>query len=76
MTSAYVKDFGETRWRDKQGARRRAQGDLGHMPSASLGQDATLSLIVRGRGQERFIRELGNSLIRELGNSLIRKLEN
>jgi hypothetical protein len=35
-----------------QGTRRKAQGDLGHMPSASLGHYAPLSLVVRGRGQE------------------------
>jgi len=29
-----------------------AQGDLGHMPLASLGQDAALSFVVIGRGQE------------------------
>ena len=26
VTSAYVKDFGETRWRDKQGARKEKHG--------------------------------------------------
>ena len=31
--------------------RRRAQGDLGHLPSASLGQYALLSFVVIGRGQ-------------------------
>ena len=31
--------------------RRRAQGDLGHLPSASLGQYALLSFVVMGRGQ-------------------------
>jgi hypothetical protein len=31
--------------------RRRAQGDLGHLPSASLGQYASLSFVVIGRGQ-------------------------
>ena len=29
-----------------------------HVPSASLGQDASLSFVVIGRGQGRFIREL------------------
>jgi hypothetical protein len=31
--------------------RHMAQGDLGHMPSASLSQYASLSFVVRGRGK-------------------------
>jgi hypothetical protein len=36
-----------------KGARhmRKAQGDLGQMPAASLGHYAPLSLVVRGRGR-------------------------
>jgi hypothetical protein len=36
------------------------------LATPSLGQDATLSLIVRGREQERLIRKLENWKIREL----------
>jgi hypothetical protein len=35
-----------------QGTWRKAQGDLGQMPAASLGQGASLSFVVTGRGQK------------------------
>jgi hypothetical protein len=34
-----------------------------HMAAPSLGHYASLSFVVRGRGQERFIRELGKTPI-------------
>jgi len=34
-----------------KGSRHRAQGNLGHLPSASLGHYASLSFVVRGRGE-------------------------
>jgi len=38
------RDYGETS---------RAQGDLDHLASASLGQDASLSFVARGQGIRR-----------------------